>query len=146
MLAAASGSVFDWHGRAAATRTALLLLGVFAAACSGGSAGSPTMPGAPSNGGNASSVITISNNAVTPQSLTVSRGSRVTFINNDGRSHDMESDPHPTHTDCPELNEVGVLARGQSHQSGVLNTVRSCGYHDHEQAEVRALQGTITIQ
>jgi len=71
---------------------------------------------------------------------------QVTFVNNDSRLHDMESDPHPTHTDCPEINQVGVLSPGQSHQTGVLNTVRVCAYHDHEQADTRLLQGTITIQ
>jgi hypothetical protein len=70
----------------------------------------------------------------------------VTFVNNDTRTHDMESDPHPTHTDCPELNQIGILVTGQSHQSAALNTVRTCGCHDHEQPDVRSLQGTITIQ
>jgi plastocyanin len=90
--------------------------------------------------------ILIVNNAVCPQALTVPRGSQVTFINNDNRAHEMNSDPHPEHTNCPELNQVGHLEPGQSRQSGNLTVVRSCGFHDHINDQNRALQGTITIQ
>ena len=43
----------------------------------------------------------------------------------------MTSDPHPEHTDCPELNQIGFLNTGQSRPSGNLNTARRCGIHDH---------------
>ena len=78
--------------------------------------------------------------------MTVSVGSRVTFVNNDSRVHDMNSDPHPSHTACPELNQVGFLTAGQSRTSGNLNTVRTCGFHDHGLSTDTSLQGTITIQ
>jgi hypothetical protein len=88
----------------------------------------------------------IVNNAVCPQTLTVPRGSQVAFINNDNRPHEMNSDPHPEHTNCPELNQVGHLEPGQSRQTGNLTIARTCGFHDHINAQSRALQGTITIQ
>jgi plastocyanin len=120
------------------------------AACGGGStSGSVTSPSpspTPSPGESGTATITIANNTVSPQSVTVTRGSRVTFVNNDNRNHDIESNPHPEHTDCPEINQVALLSPGQSRQTGVLNNVRTCGYHDHEQDTVRSLQGTITIQ
>ena len=119
--------------------TAILL-----AACGGGSGGNPSPSPAPSPGGAAT--ITIANNAVSPRSITVARGSQVTFVNNDSRTHQMFSNPHPEHTDCPEINDVGFLNPGQSRQTGNLNAVRTCGYHDHELNTVVALQGTITIQ
>src|SRR5882762_1429385 len=75
-----------------------------------------------------------------PTNTSVPRGSQVTFINNDNRTHDMESDPHPEHTDCPAINQVGTLNPGQSRQSGNLNIARVCGFHDHDQAGVIALQ------
>jgi len=90
--------------------------------------------------------ILIVNNAVCPQALTVPRGSQVTFINNDNRAHEMNSDPHPEHTNCPEINQVGHLEPGQTRQSGNLTVARSCGFHDHINDQNRALQGTITIQ
>jgi hypothetical protein len=58
----------------------------------------------------------------------------------------MESDPHPIHTDCPAINDVGFLSPGQSKQTGNLTTARTCGYHDHNQSETTSLQGTIVIQ
>ncbi len=54
------------------------------------------------------------------------------FVNNDTKSHNMASDPHPEHTDCPEINTVGLLQPGQSRETENLVTVRTCGFHDHD--------------
>ena len=118
-----------------------------ATACGGGSSSAPSPNLTCSTLPNATTVLII-NNAVCPQSqsLTVARGTRVTFINNDTRAHEMNSDPHPEHTDCPELNQVGRLESGQQRDSGNLNTVRRCGYHDHINDGNAALKGSITIQ
>lgn len=83
---------------------------------------------------------------MSPRTLTVSAGARVTFVNNDSHPHDMASDPHPEHTDCPEISSVGFLQPGQSRQTSNLTTVRTCGYHDHNRDTDTSLQGTITIQ
>jgi plastocyanin len=113
---------------------------------SGASGPSPTSPPTTPPGATSTLTITIANNAVSPKNIIVPRGSQVTFTNNDNRPHDMESDPHPEHTDCPELAQVGFVNPGQSRQSGNLNTPRICGFHDHEQPAVAGLQGSITIQ
>ena len=42
--------------------------------------------------------------------------------------------------------KVGFLTPGQTKLTGNLNTVRTCGFHDHDQSENRNLQGTIVIQ
>jgi plastocyanin len=86
------------------------------------------------------------NNIVCPQSLTVSRGAQVTFSNQDAIAHEMDSDPHPEHTDCVEINQVDFLNPGQSKQTGNLNTARRCGFHDHRSPGTAGLKGTITIQ
>ena len=78
--------------------------------------------------------------------MTVAAGTRVTFVNNDSRVHDMNSNPHPEHTDCPAINQVGFLQPGQSQQTGNLNTSRTCGFHDHNRDSDTSLQGTIVIQ
>jgi plastocyanin len=83
---------------------------------------------------------------VTPKELTVSPGARVRFINNDSRRHDMTSDPHPDHSDCPEINQVGALNSGQSRETGNLVIARTCGFHDHDNPTSANLQGTITIR
>ncbi len=124
-------------------RAALLVSLCALAACSGGS--TPTTPG----GGGTPTVtntITITSAGANPRNIQISQGTRVTFINNDSRSHNMTSDPHPEHTTCPELNSIGLLAAGQSRESGNLNTVRTCGFHDHDNPGVANLTGTITIR
>jgi plastocyanin len=126
---------------------ALIAAGALAVAiaCGGNSGTAPSPNVTCSNLPNATTIL-ILNNAVCPQSLTVARGSRVTFFNNDTRAHEMNSDPHPEHTDCPELNQVGHLESGQQRDSGNLNIARRCGFHDHLNSERAALKGTITIQ
>ena len=115
-----------------------------ALACScGGSSSSSTTPSDPGT-----STVTITASGVSPKSITVSAGAQVTFVDNDPSHdhHNIQSDPHPEHTDCPEINQVGHLENGQSRQTGNLNTVRRCGFHDHLRNEVAALRGSITIQ
>ena len=133
--------------RAGAAAT-LVAATVMAIGCGGG--GSPTTPsggsGGSGSGGGTTVTITIgSNGAVSPQTVTVPQGGRVTFVNNDSRAHDMASDPHPGHEDCPALNQVGFLNPGQSRTSGNLTTVRTCGFHDHNLPTVAALQGRIAV-
>ena len=64
--------------------------------------------------------------------MTIAPGSRDMFVNDDSRPHNMTSDPHPEHNDCPELNTVGLLQPGQRRESGNLNATRTCGFHDHD--------------
>lgn len=112
----------------------------------GGSGGGTSGGGGGTGGASSSATITIGpNNAVSPQQVTITQGGRVTFVNNNTRAHDMSSDPHPSHEDCPELNQVGFLQPGQSKTSGNLNTIRVCGFHDHNQPSVAGLIGRITI-
>jgi plastocyanin len=127
--------------RAALAEFALVL----AVAC-GGTKGTPPSPTLTCSTLPNATTILIVNNAVCPQTLNVPPGSRVMFINNDTRAHDMFSDPHPEHTNCVEINQVGHLEAGQQRETGNLNTVDSCGFHDHMQDQVRALQGTIVIR
>jgi plastocyanin len=103
---------------------------------------SDTSPSPPVSG----TTITITASGVNPKNLVVSPGTQVTFMNSDSRDHVMNSDPHPDHTDCTAINTVGMLAPGQSKQTGNLNTVRRCGYHDHALFTNTLLQGTITVQ
>ena len=87
-----------------------------------------------------------SSGAVSPTELVVPPGTRVLFVNSDSRRHDMTSDPHPDHTDCPEINQVGLLQPMQSRETGNLVAVRTCGFHDHENPENTALSGRIVIR
>ncbi len=112
--------------------------------CGGGGSNTPTTP-TPSNPV-VTTTITITSAGVSPADIQVAPGSRVTFINNDTRSHNMTSNPHPEHTDCTEINQVGLLTPGQSRQTGNLNTVRTCGFHDHDLPDAATLKGAIVIR
>lgn len=118
------------------------LLVVLLAACGGGAS-----PGGPSPTPENPFRITISaNGAVTPAELDVPPGTRVLFVNNHSRRHDMSSDAHPDHQDCPEINQVGLLQPGQSRETGNLVQVRTCGFHDHENPGDPLLRGRIIIR
>ena len=132
------------NGLNLAIGSAAAMVMTVALACGGASSTSASP--APTPTPVTTNTITITNNVASPQSITVTRGSQVTIVNSDSRSHQMESDPHPEHTDCPELNQIGFLNPGQSRQSGNLNTARKCGMHDHNSPETAGLKVTITIQ
>ena len=141
----------SWMTRSLRGSTATLaacaaLLMLTFAACGGGGSSTPSSPSPTPSPSPSGTTITITASGVSPKTLTVSAGSRVTFVNNDTRSHEMNSDPHPDHTLCPPINDVGFLAAGQSKTTGNLNTVRTCGYHDHNRDSDTSLQGTIVIQ
>jgi plastocyanin len=129
--------------KSAAARTAIIAALALPAAACGSSSTAPTPPACLQS--STTGPIVIANNAVCPQSITVALGSQVMFVNQDTVAHEMYSDPHPEHTDCPELNQVGHLEPGQSRLSGNLNTARTCGFHDHLNPNVAALKGQITI-
>ena len=126
---------------------------VIMSACGGGS--SPTSP----SGGGAvvvqstgavgaiGATITIgANGAVSPSQVTIAVGQSVTFVNSDSRSHDMESDPHPAHTDCPSIANVGLLQPGQSKSTFGFSNSGSCGFHDHNNSDSAGLKGRVVIQ
>lgn len=90
--------------------------------------------------------IAITSTGVSPQNIEIALGTRVLFVNSDSRSHNMASDPHPEHTDCPELGQVGFLTAGQSRESGNFVTARTCGFHDHDDPGNPKLTGNILIK
>jgi plastocyanin len=117
-------------------------------ACGGGGddGGPSTNPTPPTGPPVATTTITITANGVSPQRIQVPVGSRVTFINNDSRPHEMNSDPHPNHGDCPPIDDVGFIAAGQTKLTGNLTVTRTCGFHDHNQPTVASLTGQIIVQ
>lgn len=129
---------------AAAAALAVLMLGC--------GSSSPTSPSG--NGGGASSgpgasgaTITIAaGGSVSPNSVTIAVGQSVTFVNNDSRAHQIASNPHPAHTDCPAINALQSIGAGQTKLTDAFTTARSCGFHDHNEPGNAALQGTIRIQ
>jgi plastocyanin len=121
-------------------RAAAVAAGVLLTSCGGSPATSPTPT--PSN----PNTFTITAAGVSPKEYTVAPGTRVLFVNNDSRRHDMASDPHPEHSDCRELDPVGGLSPGQSRETENLNTVKTCGFHDHDSPDNASLKGRIIIR
>ena len=137
------------YGKTMAARLALCATLAAASACG---SDSPTAPGGGGGGGGSGpgpvgATITIgANDTVSPASVTINPGESVTFVNNGSQPHEMTSDPHPAHTDCPALNVVGLLNIGQSRTSNALTTSRTCGYHDHRNDSNPGLRGSVVIR
>jgi hypothetical protein len=106
---------------------------------------SPTAPQTPAPSASGPTV-TIGGSGLTPRTIEVPVGGRLTIVNSDTVSHDMGSDPHPTHEDCPELNQIGMLAPGQTRTSGNLVEAGTCGMHDHLRPLVQSLHLRVTIR
>jgi hypothetical protein len=131
--------------RRAGLSWALLAAAIVSSTCGGGSSPSSPSPSPGAGGGN-TLIFTVTSSGVSPRTMTVPNGSRIVFVNSDSRPHDMTSNPHPTHEDCPELNQIGFLSPGQQRESGNLVTTRVCGFHDHDNPGTLTLQGSVTIQ
>ncbi|MFI5177353.1 MAG: hypothetical protein ACHQO8_02255 [Vicinamibacterales bacterium] len=127
-------------GRSCLQFMAYLALATIAISC-GSSATSPSSTPPPVT----TNTITITSSGVSPKSVQIAAGGRVLFVNNDTRSHNMASDPHPEHDQCPEINQVGFLSAGQSRETGNFVTARTCGFHDHDDPFTTSLQGQIVI-
>jgi plastocyanin len=131
-------------------------VGVFVSVSSCGSSGgggttgpSPVTVVSRSTGsvGTIGATITITSAGVNPSSVTVSAGQSVTFVNNDNRSHEIASDPHPQHGTCPGIEAgLGLISPGQSKSTMGFADPGTCGFHDHQDATNRSLQGSIRIQ
>ena len=132
----------------------LALVTAVACGCSGGGSATPTTPSPstttippstspPPSGG---TVVTVAAGGVSPQVLTVPVGTRVTFTNTDSRPHDFSGGPDPSRPECPEIDAAGFVVPGQSRQTGVFLTARTCEYHDHAYLGVAAFTGRIVIQ
>lgn len=123
------------------------LTALTAGACGGGGGSSPANP---TGGGNpppsgSNLTVTISATGVSPRSLQVPMGGRVTFVNNDTRTHQIMSDPNPLHNDCPSINDIATIGPGQTRQTASLDVRRTCGYHDHMNPSETGLQGVLMI-
>lgn len=122
-------------------QSSIAAVAIATAACGSGSNTPPTTPGP----GGSTTVITITATGANPRNVTVELGTRIRWVNNDTRMHEMSSDPHPEHDICPQLN-AGTIQPGQSRESQNLVTARTCGFHDHLFPEQVNLNGTVTIR
>ena len=73
--------------------------------------------------------ITYSDSGFSPSSISVNSGDTVAIVNTSSSSMQFDSNPHPVHTDDPELN-VGMIDAGQTGTVKVV-TKGTHGYHNH---------------
>ena len=143
----------------ASVRFCALALALSAAviAC-GGSSTSPTISTGGGGGvtvnsastgttGPIGATVTMTSAGVSPATVTITVGQSVTFVNNDTRTHDIGSDPHPQHGSCPSIeNGVSTIAPGQQKSTQGFAGAGTCTYHDHLDPTNANFQGTIRIQ
>ncbi|HET7619773.1 MAG TPA: hypothetical protein VFK20_14805 [Vicinamibacterales bacterium] len=115
-----------------------VVLAALAIAC-GSNGNSPTSP----SGGVAT--ITLTANGASPSVTHISVGQQVRFVNNDNQDHQINSDPFPSHADCPAINDVGRIMPGESKTSGTFSASVSCGFHDHLHHDAKNFQGQILV-
>lgn len=77
----------------------------------------------------ASGTITYSDSGFSPKEVKVKVGETVTFKNDSTKSVQVNSAPHPQHTQFPELN-LGVIASGES-KAVTFTTAGTRKYHNH---------------
>ena len=99
-------------------------------------------PSAPSP----AATISIGPAGVDRQEVRIKAWDFVTFVNNDNRPHAIVSDPVDAHSQCPQINRVGVLQPGERRETGTLELKKSCGFHDHNDPSDRSLQGRIVVE
>lgn len=87
--------------------------------------------------------LTITSDGISPKTLIVTSGTTVTIINNDSRSHEITSNPHPDHTDLPGFEKQ--ISAGSS-TSFTFTQTGSWGYHDHDDPFDSKWQGTVIVQ
>jgi hypothetical protein len=99
-------------------------------------------PSAPSS----ATTIVIGPSGLSASEVRIKAWSQVTFTNNDTRPHSIVSDPVDLHSDCPPVNQVGLLNPGESRNTGTLSLPAVCRFHDHLNQSDPALRGRIVVQ
>jgi plastocyanin len=89
----------------------------------------------------ADATITYSANGFDQASTTVKAGQTIKFTNNSSSTIQVDSDPHPVHTDDQDLN-VGSISAGQS-KTVTVSKKGTFGIHNHFDSSKTA---KVTIQ
>lgn len=85
--------------------------------------------------------VAMQNIAFTPQLLIVNPGTKVTWTNNDGAVHFVNSDPHPSHNGTPALNSSS-LQKGQSYSF----TFANAGIYTYHCSAHLGMTGQVLVQ
>ena len=89
--------------------------------------------------------VEITSNGAIPSTITVKKGTQVTFVNKDSSLHWIASDPHPSNDALPGFDSEEGLAEGDSF-TFVFEQVGTFTYHDHLDALNTKFQGTVIVE
>ena len=111
----------------------ILAIAGFAVANRNNNSSSSTQTPTPAQSGQSqaqsAATITYDSNGFSPATTTVKSGDSVTFVNKSSQEIQVDSNPHPVHTDDTDLN-VGSIAPGQS-VTVTLTKKGTFGFHNH---------------
>ncbi len=74
--------------------------------------------------------VVVTTDGFSPKEIRIKAGGTVTWVNNDSVDHQVNSAPHPAHTDYPPLNTVGLLKPGEK-KSLSFPATGTYKYHNH---------------
>lgn len=74
-------------------------------------------------------LITVTPYGFIPNVITIASGTKITWVNKSGSDANVSSDPHPTHTNYPQLNLGNFWNNGSV--SLVFTKPGRYGYHNH---------------
>lgn len=86
--------------------------------------------------------ISYSNSCFSPNTITITNGDTITFVNNSTRDMWPASDNHPSHTIYPEFDPGQSIAPGGSYPFTFTKS-GTWGFHDHNKPNC---DGTITVK
>lgn len=104
----------------------------------------PQVTPSPSLSPQAGVTIVMNASGFSPSTVTITRGTTVTFVNQDSGNHWPASGVHPTHQLCPGFDALRGVAPGERYSYTFNFTPpKVCPFHDHL---TPSLTGKITIQ
>lgn len=86
--------------------------------------------------------VSITAGGFVPATVEIEKGSSVTWINLDKKSHQVASDPHPTHTLLPELVSDPLFTNDSF--TFTFDKTGTFTYHDH--LNPLKLRGTVVVK
>jgi hypothetical protein len=126
-------------------RLLVLCVAIGSAACGSSGDGGPSQTPSPSPTPSGPPTLSITAAGVSPQVLhSFDAQETITFVNGDVRAHDMRSDPHPAHSDCPSMN-VGTMMPGERREIAGPSLPRFalCYYHDETDPTDNLFRGVV---
>ena len=102
-------------------------------------------PMSPSDPTPTTPTITVTDIGVSTTQLEISVGDRVLIVNSGAGIHELQSNPNPAHSNCPPMNQPGLLNPGGSGFTGTFTLSGTCGFHDHQSPDSASFQGFILV-